>query len=495
MLLFSMLQYALVAVRPLVRVRAAALRRPALLAVTALLSVFTHAAHAQGMTAAEAPAANQPAEEQVAVVGSKVPAPAEQAPVVPEPERWNLHAQATHITQWHGKFKAPYAGSNSLASDGESSETTDATVFLGLRLWHGAELYANPELDQGFGLSNTLGVAGFPSGGAYKVGRNSPYYKLPRFFLRQTINLGGETQALESSANQLAGSKTADNITVTVGKFSVVDIFDTNTYAHDPRSDFLNWSVLESGAFDYAADAWGYTRGAAVEWTQSWWTVRGGFFALSVTPNAEALDVGFGQREWVGEVEARHQLFGRPGKVKLLAFVNQGYMGRYNDAVNLAQQTGSTPDTSQVRQYASRRGIALNLEQELAPDLGFFARASMNDGSKEAFDFTDINQSVAAGFSLSGDRWGRHKDKLGVAFVVNGLSKSARRYFENGGMGVLVGDGAMNYGREQIAEIYYNWAVMPHVTVGLDYQYIIHPAYNRDRGPVSVAAARLHLEF
>ncbi|MRT01613.1 carbohydrate porin [Ralstonia pickettii] len=494
MLFLSTLQYVWVAVRPLVLVRFAARRHAALLTLTALFSVFTHGAYAQDVPAAEAQSGSS-AGEPVAV-GSKTPPPAQPAvEAMPEDERWNFHAQTTHITQWHNKFRAPYEGPNSLASNGESSETTDLTLFAGLRLWQGAELYANPELDQGFGLSNTLGVAGFPSGGAYKVGNNNPYYKLPRLFLRQTINLGGESQALESAPNQLAGSKSADNITLTVGKFAVVDIFDTNTYAHDPRADFLNWSVIESGAFDYAADAWGYTRGAAVEWTQSWWTVRGGFFAMSATPNSEALDVGFRQHEWVGELEARHQLFGHPGKVKLLAFLNRGEMGRYDEAVSLAQQTGSTPDTSLVRRMATRRGIALNLEQELTPDLGFFARASMNDGNKETFDFTDINQSVSAGLSLSGDRWGRSKDKLGVAFVVNGLSNAAKQYFAAGGLGVLVGDGALNYGTERIAEIYYSCAVMPHVTAGLDYQYIVHPAYNRDRGPVSVVAARLHLDF
>lgn len=492
MLFLSMLQYVWVLVHPLVLVRLEALRRPTVPAMAVALSVFACAAHAEDMAPAEALAAPS-AEAQIAP-GSKDSAPIE-APTVPHAQPWNFHAQATHITQWHNKFRSPYTGPNSLAPDGESSETTDLTLFAGLRLWQGAELYANPEVDQGFGLSNTLGVAGFPSGGAYKVGSNNPYYKLPRLFFRQTINLGGASQALESAPNQLAGSKSADNITVTVGKFAVVDIFDTNTHAHDPRGDFLNWSVIEAGAFDYAADAWGYTRGAAVEWTQSWWTVRGGFFAMSATPNSEALDVGFRQHEWVGELEARHQLFGRPGKVKLLAFVNRGDMGRYDEAVSLAQQTGSTPDTSLVRRLATRRGLSVNLEQELAPELGFFARASINDGNKETFDFTDINQSVSAGLSLSGDRWGRSKDRLGVAFAVNGLSNAAKQYFAAGGVGVLVGDGALRYGTERIFELYYNCAIMPHVSAALDYQYIVHPAYNRDRGPVSVVAARIHLDF
>ncbi|MCL6455625.1 MAG: carbohydrate porin, partial [Ralstonia pickettii] len=200
---------------------------------------------------------------------------------IPEPERWNVHGQFTNVTQWHPSFRSPYSGTNSLTPDNNTKETVDVTLYLGLRLWKGAELYANPEIDQGFGLSNTVGLAGFSSGEAYKIGNNAPYRKLPRLFLRQVINLGGEQQAVESAPNQLAGSRSADNVTITVGKFSVADIFDTNTYAHDPRGDFLNWAVIDAGAFDYAADAWGYTHGLAVEWTQSWWSLRGGLVALS----------------------------------------------------------------------------------------------------------------------------------------------------------------------------------------------------------------------
>ena len=412
-----------------------------------------------------------------------------------EPERWNIHGQITHVTQWHPSFRSPYSGTNSLTADSDNKETTDITLYLGVRLWKGAELYANPEIDQGFGLSNTVGLAGFSSAEAYKVGKNAPYHKLPRLFLRQVIDLGGEQQAVESGPNQLAGSHAADNLTITGGKFSVADIFDTNTYAHDPRGDFLNWAVVDAGAFDYAADAWGYTHGLAVEWTQSWWTLRGGLFALSKVPNSETIDTTWKQYQWVGEFEARHNWFSRPGKVKLLAFATRGQMGGYDDAVNLAQQTGSAPDTGLVRRLAWRPGIALNLEQEISYDLGVFARASMNDGSKETYEFTDINRSVSAGLSLKGNRWGRPNDTFGAAVVVNGLSRAARQYFAAGGMGVLIGDGALNYGTERIAELYYNLAVVKHLTLGLNYQYVVHPAYNRDRGPVSIVGARIHAEF
>ncbi|MDD5297894.1 MAG: carbohydrate porin [Rhodocyclaceae bacterium] len=411
------------------------------------------------------------------------------------PEGWSIHGQMTNVTQWHPSFSAPYTGPNSLDPRRRNAETTDVTLFLGGRLWQGVELYLNPEYDQGFGLGNTLGMAGFPSGEAYKIGANTPYLRLPRAFIRQVIGLGGEQQKVEPGANQLAGSQPVENVTITLGKFSPVDIFDTNAYAHDPRADFLNWAIVDAGAYDYAADAWGFTKGGAVEWTQSWWTLRGGYFTLSTIPNTTTLDRNFKQYEWVGEVEARHQFLARPGKVKLLGYVNRGYMGGYADAVRLARQTNSTPDMARVRSFASRPGYALNVEQELAADLGFFARASVNDGGKEAFEFTEINRSLSAGLSLKGDRWGRHDDTVGLAVVVNALSSEARDYFAAGGMGILIGDGGLNYGSEKIAELYYSWRVEKRLTLGADYQYVVNPAYNRDRGPVPILGLRLHAEF
>lgn len=412
-------------------------------------------------------------------------------------QSWGMYGQFTGVVQSHSGFASPYQGQNSLNPANRDAETTDLTLFAGVRIGNG-ELWLNPEIDQGFGLSNTVGVAGFPSGEAYKVGANTPYLRLPRVFYRQVVNLGGKEQTIAPAANQLGRTQSADNIILTIGKLSVVDIFDTNTYAHDPRSDFLNWSIVDSGAFDYAADAWGFTKGASLEWTQSRWTLRGGFFDLSTIPNSTVLDPTFSQHEWVAELEERHQLHGHPGKVKLLGFVNQGNMGSYADALLLARQTRSTPDTALVRRYSSRPGAAVNVEQELTADLGAFARASMNNGSKEAFEFTEINQSVAAGLSLKGDRWGRHDDTAGLSVVANGLSGNARNYFAAGGMGILIGDGQLpHYGLEKIMETYYSFSVdtIEHLLLTLDYQYIANPAYNRDRGPISIFGARVHKEF
>jgi high affinity Mn2+ porin len=283
---------------------------------------------------------------------------------------------------------------------------------------------------------------------------------------------------------------------LTAGKFSVGDVFDTNQYVHDPRGDFLNWALLDAGAFDYAADAWGYASGVAVEWTQDWWTLRFGTFNLSKQPNGTVLETTFRQFEMVGEVEERHTLFGRDGKVKLLGFVNRGRMGSYDDAVALASATGTLPDTSLVRRYASRPGGEINIEQGISDNLGVFLRASANDGSKEAYEFTEINKSISAGLSLKGSSWGRPDDALALGGVVNGLSQDARGYFGAGGMGILIGDGRLpHYGTEDILEAYYSASLTKWLSVSADYQFIEDPAYNRDRGPVSAVALRLHAQI
>lgn len=406
-----------------------------------------------------------------------------------------IYGQGTVVEQYHPAFTAPYSGANSLSPADSNKETADLTLMLGHRLWDGAELWANPEIDQGFGLSNTLGVAGFTSGEAYKVGAHRPYIRLPRLFLHQVIKLGGETQAVEAAPNQLAGQTTANNLALTVGRFSVVDFFDTNIYAHDPRGDFLNWSIIDAGAFDYAADAWGFTNGAVAEWTQGSWTLRGGVFQMSAVPNSKVVGVHFHEFGSVMELEHRHEWFGHPGKIKVLAFANRADMASYDDAVAQGQATSSTPDVAQVRRYSSNPGATLNVEQEVAANVGVFSRLSGNSGKKEAYEFTEINRSISTGVALQGALWGREGDKAGFAAAVNALSSDARRYFSAGGMGILIGDGQLNYGREQIVEGFYALHLIEKVMLTADYQYLINPAYNRDRGPVSVYALRLHAEF
>jgi high affinity Mn2+ porin len=416
------------------------------------------------------------------------------APPTPEFDNFAVHGQTTFLSQYVFPFRDPYFGQNSLAPN-QGRETWDATAFLGMRLWQGAEVWVNPEIDQGFGLSATLGVAGFPSGEAYKVGAAVPYARIPRYFVRQTIDLGGDTQKVDGSANQFSGSQTANRLVFTVGKFGVTDIFDNNKYAHDPRNDFMNWALIDTGTFDYAADAWGFTYGAAAEWYQGDWTVRGGIFDLSVVPNDVELDPHFAQFQWVGEIERRYDLWGQPGKIAVTGFLSRGRMGSFSDAIALAAATGGVPATSAVRQYTSRGGVSFNLEQQITADLGVFARAGVANGNIEPYEFSDIDRTAAAGLALAGKSWGRPDDTVGLAGVINGISGVHQAYLNAGGLGILVGDGTLPHpAPEQIIEAYYQLPVS-YFKLTLDYQFIVNPAYNSDRGPASVVGARLHGQF
>jgi high affinity Mn2+ porin len=409
-------------------------------------------------------------------------------------DNFNIHGQTTLVSQYALPFRAPYSGQNSLASNA-GRETFDADLYLGYRPWKGAEIWIDPEIDQGFGLSGTFGAAGFPSAEAYKVGSAYPYARIPRAFLRQTIDLGGDTQKVDAGINQFAGTQTSDRIVITVGKFSVVDIFDKNKYANDPRGDFLNWTLVNTGTFDYAADAWAFTYGSAVEWYTGAWTFRAGVFDGPVVPNSTDLDPSFGQFQMVGEIERRYELWGQPGKILFTGYLTRARMGNFTEAVQLAALTGAPADLSLVRSYTSKTGISANLEQQILPGVGLFARAGYTPGNLEAYAFTDDDATLAGGTSVSGKFWGRPSDTLAIAGVLNTISKAHEAYLAAGGYTALIGDGALpNPGPEKILEAYYTLPVYSW-QLTFDYQFIANPAYNRDRGPVSVVATRLHSQF
>lgn len=407
-----------------------------------------------------------------------------------------LHGQMTFVVQANRPFRSAFSGTNSLKATGEVRETADVTLYAGLRPWSGTEIWVNGELDQGFGLRNTLGAAGFPNGEAYKVGKKIPYRRLPRLFVRQTVNLGGEVQAVNADLNQLRSERTANRLVLTAGKFGVTDIFDINAYSHDPRGDFLNWSLIDAGTFDYAADAWGYSIGAAAELYLGRLALRGGFFNLSTIPNGEHLEKQFKQFEAIAEIEERHSLRGHPGKVKLTAFLNHGNMARLSDAVSLAAATGLPVDVASVRHFASRPGASINIEQEVADNIGLFLRAGVADGRFEAFEFTDIDRAISGGASFVGKRWGRPDDHLGVAVAFNHASRDRKRFLDAGGLGVLTGDGQLPHpGDEHIIETFYDVSVSKNIHVTPDFQLIDHPAYNKDRGPVAILGARFHAQL
>ena len=411
-------------------------------------------------------------------------------------QTWAIHGQSTFVEQANAAFTSPYSGPNSLNPRAVGKETWDVTAYAGVRPWRGAEIWINPEIDQGFGLSNTLGVAGFPSGEAYKVGKSAPYLRLQRLFARQTIDLGGAREAVDADLNQLAGSQSADRLVLTAGKLSVGDVFDTNRYAHDPRQDFLNWAIIDAGTFDYAADAWGYSYGATAELYLGRWALRAGAFNLSDVPNSTQLEHDFSQRQLVGEIEERHEIGGHPGKVKITGFVSRGRMGRFDDAVQLAALNGGPADISAVRRLQSRVGVSVNLEQEVAKDLGVFLRAGEADGALESYEFTDIDKTVSAGVSATGARWGRPDDVVALAGVINAASAARQRFLGAGGLGILIGDGRLPHpGTEDIVEAYYGLAVAKAARLSFDLQAVDHPGYNRDRGPVVIGAIRLHAQF
>jgi high affinity Mn2+ porin len=412
-----------------------------------------------------------------------------------DPESYAVHGQFTYTEQQTSGFNAPYAGPNSL-SPHANEETVDATLFLGHRLWSGAEIWIGPEIDQGFGLDDTLGVAGFPSGEAYKVGENHPYVRLQRIFVRQTLNLDQRREWVDPTQLQLGGTRSPDRLVLTVGKISVTDIFDNNQYAHDPKNDFLNWAAIDTGSFDYAADAWGYTAGAALEWYRNVWALRFGVFDLSNVPNSIHLEPGFHEFQYDFEVERSFEIGGRPGKLRLTAFDSRARMGLLNQAVDLAASTDTPVKIAAVRSYRDRLEAGLDLEQQLAADLGMFARIGKAAGNVEAYDFTDIDRSVSTGLSLQGARWGRHEDTVGLAAILNRISADRERYLNAGGLGILIGDGKLPFpGPEKILETYYSIAVLPFAQLTFDYQYVGNPAYNTQRGPVSVFAVRIHAQF
>lgn len=415
---------------------------------------------------------------------------------LPESNDWNVHGQTTLITQGYPSFRAPYQGPNSLPGAGRTRETWTVGAFLGWRLWEGGEFYFNPELAQGFGVGSTLGIAGFPNGEAQKGGGDYPKFRAQRYFFRQTFGLGGEQEDVADAANQLPGKRDIDRITVTVGRFAVGDYFDGNSYAKDPRADFMNWAMWSSAAYDFPADLPGYTRGAVVELNRKDWAIRAGLFQVPSQPNSDVLTFKSGGA--VVEFEERHTIFSQPGKLRVGVFANKGNTANYRDVLGISAMNPGFDINDIVlgeRRERSKYGFYVNGEQQVATDVGIFARASWNDGQNEILSFTDIDRSVSGGVSVKGSYWGRPTDTFALGGAINGLSAAHRDFLAAGGKGLLIGDGRLNYDNERILETYYAVALNKAFTFTADYQLIVNPAYNADRGPVSVFSGRLHGEF
>jgi high affinity Mn2+ porin len=424
------------------------------------------------------------------------PISANAKPALPESTDWNVHAQTTFLPSAYPAFRSPYAGTDSLPGGGQARETWTTTAFLGVRLWQGGEFYFNPELAQGFGLNGTLGLAGFPNGEAQKAGSAYPKYRPQRYYLKQTFGLGGEQEDVADGANQLPGKRDIDRVTLIVGRFAVGDFFDNNSYAHDPRADFMNWAMWSSAAYDFPADLPGFTRGAVVELNRKDWAVRAGVFEVPTAPNSDVLTTKGGGT--VVEFEERHSIFEQPGKLRFGAFANSGNTGNYREALAIASADPALDINTvmaSIRHDNLKYGFYANAEQQIAKDIGLFARASWNDGQNEILSFTDIDRGLSGGLSIKGSYWGRPSDTVGIGGAINGLSSAHRDFLAAGGLGLLIGDGRLNYRPEQILETYYAFAIDKNFTFTADYQLITNPAYNADRGPVSIFSGRLHGEF
>ena len=340
-----------------------------------------------------------------------------------------------------------------------------------------------------------MGVAGFPNIEAQKASFPMPRFNLARVYVQQTFGLGGEQETIEDGPNQLAGKQDISRITITAGKLAVTDFFDNNAYAHDGRTQFFNWKLYCCGAYDWTMDQISYTWGAMAELNQKFWAFRAGYFLVPVVSNTDDFDTHFPDGEYIGELELRYSLVSQPGKLRLMAWANRANMGSYADALAEPITTPNYPDITLVRQVRTNYGFNANLEQAITGDLGVFARASWSPGLDEIIGWTDCDESLSAGAQLKGTSWGRPNDRIGVAGVIDGLSPEARAYFAAGGLGILIGDGALNYRPEKILETYYSYSLNTWSALTFDYQFVADPAYNADRGPVHIFAGRYHAEF
>jgi high affinity Mn2+ porin len=410
-------------------------------------------------------------------------------------ERFSYHFQTTMISQHQMDFSAPYTGANSLLTNEKQHLSVTSTLFLGARIWKGAEVFLNPELSGGSGLSSTKGMAGFPNGETYRVGDPDPVISISRIFLRQTFSLNNETTNVDGGQNLNRGRVSTKRLVFTLGKFSIADMFDANTYSHDPRKQFMNWAIMSAGAWDYPANTRGYTYGLVTELIKPNWSIKAAVTMVPEVANGPYMDMNADRaHSETLEFDRQYTLKGRQGVIRLIGFYTQGHMGNYSAATT---DTQYHLDITQTRSYAhAKGGFVINWEQELSKNMGLFARLSWNDGKNETWAFTEIDQSLNIGAQLIGKIWRRPSDKLGISLLINGLSDDHKNYLAAGGYGFIIGDGHLNYGTENIIELYYSAKFWSSFWLSPDYQLVINPAYNKDRGPVvHIVGLRGHIEF
>ena len=423
-----------------------------------------------------------------------------------EPEDSTARYQATYNAQTHGAFRSLMPdGPNSLTARRDHMYTFSATAHWGLRVTPDTELYFNPEVVQGTPFTGALvGMGGFTNGEITRAAGRNPVFYRQRLFMRKTWGEGGGTDPVESDFNQMAGSVDHNRWVLTAGNFSLLDVFDDNNYAKDPRTQFMNWGNWTYAAYDYAAVARGYGWGAVLEWYHDNWVVRGGRMNTPQTPNSLAMDFAYARHfgDQI-EVEHAHQWLGQPGKVRVLAYNNRAVMANFDDATRYLEQNGYPVQTGPAALIAvrgpvrSKMGVGLNVEQAFTDQWGAFMRLMWSDGKTETLAFTEVDQSLSVGTLLQGSLWGRGQDSVGLAYMVNRISDARRRFLEAGGVSFFIGDGyrGMRMGDERISETFYSWGLARGHWLTLNWQRLTNPGYNADRGPVNVVALRWHTEF
>jgi high affinity Mn2+ porin len=421
-----------------------------------------------------------------------------QIPAIPDSSanfNSDFHFQLTTVTQYHPRFSAPYTGANSLQTKEEHATTLTATLFWGIQVGKLFEFYVNPEIAGGSGVSSAKGIAGFTNGEAFRVGNPSPTIYIARAYIRRSFNIDGEEESFGESANQVNKTRTKRYFDVVLGKFSIADFFDNNKYSHDPRSQFFNWALMSGGGWDYPANVRGYTVGAMAELGMRSFKLRGAVVMVPTEANGNVMDKKIGQaRSHTVEIEKPIMLFGQQGTIRLLGFYTLAHMGSYIQSI---ARNPSAPDITSTRVYSRNKyGGVLNIEQPLSKSWGFFARGSWNDGKNETWAFTEIDRSVCFGFVQKDGFLKRQSDEFGFASVINGLSGPHKDYLSAGGYGFIVGDGRLNYRNEWITEVYYKINLFYNgFWLTPDYQFVMNPAYNGDRGPAHIVSLRAHIEL
>jgi len=412
--------------------------------------------------------------------------------------RYWVSGQSNVIFQWHPSFDAAYSGPHSLRSPAEDATSNVSTIYTGLALSNTTEIFGDAETADGGGISDAFGLAGFTNVDVVRNPELGPAPYLARAMLRQIIPLSKETLEAERGPLALATSVPARRLELRVGKFGLADFFDQNGAGSDSHFQFMNWTVDNNGAYDYAADTRGYTIGAILEYDDRNWSFR---FGETLMPKvANGIDLQWNLRRARAdnfELELRPKIAGHDATMRLLSFVNHANMGIYRQAVEdfLEGKTARPDITAHSLQTTVKYGFGINLTQEFAHHVRGFARWGWNEGQHESYAYTEVDESVEIGADLEGDRWHRKLDRVGGVFVSNGISADHQHYLELGGLGFLLGDGALNYGRENIVESYYNAHIWRGIFSAFDLQHINNPGYNRDRGPVLVGSVRFHLEF